>query len=185
MQYIIRRMVRDRPKPTSFIFRLCTTYQRPSEALTRSAYIHHLRHRRTLINVSPFLLPPLVFSGLVLVLWTWKCFMMIVFQNKIIYMPGLPPNARREKISDYINQCGGITWREARIVSPDRTQIALCIASVESPDVPLKPSSPFPVYILYFQGYCFPCLLTLLVEAHVSQEMHQAYPHDYLFYPPS
>jgi uncharacterized protein len=38
--------------------------------------------------------------------------MMVVFQNKIIYMPGLPPNARRERIEDYKNQCGGIQWRE-------------------------------------------------------------------------
>jgi hypothetical protein len=30
--------------------------------------------------------------------------MMIVFQNKIIYMPGLPPNARKETIADYKNQ---------------------------------------------------------------------------------
>jgi hypothetical protein len=53
-----------------------------------------------------------VFGGLVVALWTWKCFMMVVFQNKIIYMPGLPPNARRERIEDYKNQCGGIEWRE-------------------------------------------------------------------------
>lgn len=38
--------------------------------------------------------------------------MMVVFQNKIIYMPGLPPNARGERIEDYKNQCGGIQWRE-------------------------------------------------------------------------
>lgn len=79
--------------------------------------------------------------------------MMILFQNKIIYMPGLPPNARREKIEDYKNQCGEIVWREERIKSLDGTCISLCVASVEnrvttSPDLPLKT-----VYILYFQGW--------------------------------
>ena len=111
-----------------------------------------LTSRRTIIHVHPVLLPPLVFSGLVLALWTWKCFMMVLFQNKIIYMPGLPLNARREKISDYINQCGGITWREEKIVTADRTQIALAIASVESPPNTLDSKDLASIYIVYFQG---------------------------------
>jgi len=78
---------------------------------------------------------------------------MFLFQNKIIYMPGLPPNARREKISDYINQCGGVMWQEVKIVSPDKTQLALCVASIESPRIILEASIAPPVYILYFQGY--------------------------------
>uniref|UniRef100_L2G8G3 Alpha beta superfamily n=1 Tax=Colletotrichum fructicola (strain Nara gc5) TaxID=1213859 RepID=L2G8G3_COLFN len=61
-----------------------------------------------------FLLPPLYFTGLLLALWTWKCFMMVVFQNKIIYMPGLPPTARRERIEDYEKQCWGVRWEEKR-----------------------------------------------------------------------
>lgn len=151
MQCLIRQMVRDGPRPTSFIFRRNTSYPWTSKAVSRS-FDHYLPSNRTVINVSPVSLPPLVFGGLVLALWTWKCFMMIVFQNKIIYMPGLPPNARREKISDYITQCGGITWREAQIVSADRTQITLCLATVGTPERWLNPSSPCPVYILYFQG---------------------------------
>ena len=78
--------------------------------------------------------------------------MMIVFQNKIIYMPGLPPNARREKISDYINQCGGVMWKEVKIASTDKTQVALCVASTESHVEKLEASSPPLVYVLYFQG---------------------------------
>jgi hypothetical protein len=70
------------------------------------------RQRRGLANIPTVFLPPVVFGGLTIALWTWKCFMMVVFQNKIIYMPGLPPNARRERIEDYKNQCGGIQWRE-------------------------------------------------------------------------
>lgn len=79
--------------------------------------------------------------------------MMVIFQNKIIYMPGLPPNARREKIEDYKNQCGGIVWREEKIKSLDGTPISLCVASVEN-SVNTSSVSPVlrTVYILYFQG---------------------------------
>ena len=81
--------------------------------------------------------------------------MMIMFQNKIIYMPGIPPNARREKLSDYRKQCAGITWREERTKSVDGTEIALCVGSVG----PKKDSGEFKdvktVYTLYFQGWEF------------------------------
>jgi uncharacterized protein len=152
MQCVNRRMVRYRLRLKPFIFRLNATSARPSIAGACATYPHQPSYQRTIINASPFLLPPMVFSGLVLALWTWKCFMMILFQNKIIYMPGLPPNARREKISDYINQCGGVMWQELRIGSTDKTQLALCVASIESPARPLESSSSSPVYILYFQG---------------------------------
>jgi hypothetical protein len=159
MQCVSRRMVRHRPRLKPYIFRLNATSLRPSIiAGPFSNYHHHkISNRRTIINVSPFLLPPLVFSGLVLALWTWKCFMMILFQNKIIYMPGLPPSARREKISDYINQCGGVMWQEVKIVSTDKTQLALCVASIQSPGEILEVSRPPPVFILYFQGHRILC----------------------------
>ncbi|KAF4634082.1 hypothetical protein G7Y89_g4029 [Cudoniella acicularis] len=83
------------------------------------------RQHRSFGAIPTILLPPVVFGGLVIALWTWKCFMMIIFQNKIIYMPGLPPNSRRETISEYHNQCGGIQWREERIKSLDGTRISL------------------------------------------------------------
>lgn len=87
-------------------------------------------HRRAFGGIPTVLLPPTVFAGLVVALWTWKCLMMVIFQNKIIYMPGLPPNARRERIEDYKNQCVGIQWREERTTAADGTQISLCVASV-------------------------------------------------------
>jgi len=76
--------------------------------------------------------------------------MMVVFQNKIIYMPGLPPNARSETIADYESQCGGIEWREERTRSADGTQISLCVAHVDSGIASLSTDR---VYILYFQGH--------------------------------
>jgi hypothetical protein len=108
--------------------------------------------RNFLSGFHPVLVPPIVFGGLFMALWTWKCMMMVLFQNKIIYMPGLPPNARWEKISDYKNQCLGIAWKEERTRAEDGTQISLCTAEV-SPAKPMdeRPDSE-PVYIVYFQG---------------------------------
>jgi hypothetical protein len=86
--------------------------------------------------------------------------MMVVFQNKIIYMPGLPPNARRESIEDYETQCYGIKWREENIVAADKTKLSLCVADVvtgrpsgrsESTTIGAE-EDLVPVYILYFQG---------------------------------
>ncbi|PVH77356.1 alpha/beta-hydrolase [Cadophora sp. DSE1049] len=104
--------------------------------------------RRALGGIPIVLLPPVVFGGLVIALWTWKCCMMVLFQNKIIYMPGLPPNARRETIAEYRHQCGGIEWREERIRSLDGTRISLCVTSVNDFDA----CEGRMVYILYFQG---------------------------------
>ncbi|KAL2023485.1 hypothetical protein VTK56DRAFT_2481 [Thermocarpiscus australiensis] len=110
------------------------------------------------IHISTVLLPPLVFSGLLVALWTWKCMMMVLFQNKIIYMPGLPPNARRERIADWASLCGGIQWCEERTVAEDGTDLAMAIATVNFPQkgrpAATRPEEPpaAHVYVLYFQG---------------------------------
>ncbi|SPO02128.1 related to alpha/beta superfamily hydrolase [Cephalotrichum gorgonifer] len=109
-------------------------------------------------HLNPVFMPPLYFVGLLAALWVWKCTMMVVFQNKIIYTPGLPPNARRETIADYESQCYGIRWREERIRAADNTKLALCVAEVRAgADRELLPEAStgarrIPVYILYFQG---------------------------------
>ncbi|GAP85378.1 putative alpha beta superfamily hydrolase [Rosellinia necatrix] len=104
------------------------------------------------LHIEGLALAPVVFGGLLLSLWTWKCLMMVVFQNKIIYMPGLPPNSRWEKISDYKHRLGGISWREERVRATDGTNLALCVADLEVGvnGGPCSPGTPF--YILYFQG---------------------------------
>ncbi|KAI1103615.1 alpha/beta-hydrolase [Jackrogersella minutella] len=103
-------------------------------------------------HVEGLALAPVVFSGLFVALWTWKCFMLVIFQNKIIYMPGLPPNARWEKIQDYASRCAGIRWREERVRATDGTDLALCVTDVDlGPGATsIKPNVAF--YILYFQG---------------------------------
>ncbi|KAK8132519.1 Alpha/Beta hydrolase protein [Apiospora kogelbergensis] len=96
-------------------------------------------------------LAPVVFSGLFVALWTWKCCMLVIFQNKIIFMPGLPPNARWERIGDYTNQCAGIKWREERTRSRDGKDLALCVADVHL-GAERRKEETLSIYILYFQG---------------------------------
>lgn len=102
------------------------------------------------------LTPPLIFSGLLAGLWCWKCTMLVLFQNVIIYNPFIPPTARSYRIDDFARDCRGIRWREERIRSLDGTGLALAVADVVAPPTPPTPTSsavpPTPVYILYFQG---------------------------------
>ncbi|KAJ2893656.1 hypothetical protein MKZ38_008382 [Zalerion maritima] len=111
------------------------------------------RTKRSL-SAEALISPPLYFFGLLASLWTWKCLMMVVFQNKIIYIPGMPPNSRRETIRDYAAQCVGVRWEEHRTRASDGTDLALCVASVSSTDTTGDPSQTGenPVYILYFHG---------------------------------
>ncbi|KAK0731275.1 hypothetical protein B0H67DRAFT_597188 [Lasiosphaeris hirsuta] len=118
------------------------------------AYPGHYR----CIHIPPVLLPPVIFTGLLVALWVWKCMMLVVFQNKIIYMPGLPPNARKERIEDYAGLCGGIQWREERTLTADGKDIAMAVATVPLLSSPAtakeekRDASAVHVYILYFQG---------------------------------
>jgi len=116
--------------------------------------LHKAPQHRPLTVISTLLVPPVVFTGLLITLWTWKSLMLVLFQNKIIYMPFLPPNARQEKISDYSKQCGAISWREERIRSTDGTAISLCVSDVVGKG-DSKGKERKRVYILYFQGYFF------------------------------
>ncbi|KAK1704237.1 Alpha/Beta hydrolase protein [Colletotrichum lupini] len=125
----------------------------PKLLVTPHIGLTHKRHFRA----EALYLPPLVFTGLLLTLWTQKCLAMIIFQNKIIYMPGLPPNARRERIQDYAKQCWGVQWEEKRIRAADGTDLALCVASATSTGgrktTSLDDTLSVPsIYILYFQG---------------------------------
>ncbi|KAH8682303.1 alpha/beta-hydrolase [Xylariales sp. PMI_506] len=100
-------------------------------------------------------LAPALFGGLFVAMWTWKCFMLVIFQNKIIYMPGLPPSARWEKIEDYETRCVGIRWLEERVRAADGTNLALCTADINigrTYELPTPQPPDIHYYILYFQG---------------------------------
>ncbi|KAK5719453.1 hypothetical protein LTR15_007977 [Elasticomyces elasticus] len=56
--------------------------------------------------------------------------MTVVFQEKIIYMPYMPPFARSEKIADYAASCRPVEWREEKIRSIDGTGISLCVGKL-------------------------------------------------------
>ncbi|KAF2808188.1 alpha/beta-hydrolase [Mytilinidion resinicola] len=105
------------------------------------------------IAIVPVITPPVVFVGLALTLWFYKCCMMILFQNKIIYMPSAPPYSRREKIADYARMCGSVHWEEQRITSLDGTRISLCIGRLRDETTSASPrQSTSHVVVLYFQG---------------------------------
>jgi len=117
------------------------------------------------IHVPPVVyLAPLTFSGLLVALYVWKCVMLVVFQNKIIYMPGFPPNSRSERIADYAGQpCGDITWGEEKTRASDGTELTMVIASVPLPKgtrstgttmVESHKPARAHVYVLYLQGQC-------------------------------
>ena len=72
---------------------------------------------------------------------------MIVFQNKIIYMPSVPPYSRSEKLIDYTNQCRPVVWKEHDLRAADGTALKLLEGSVGLAAKPRKR-----VIVLYFQG---------------------------------
>lgn len=112
---------------------------------------------RRAIHIPGVLLPPVVFAGLVLALYTWKSFVMVSLQNKIIYAPYLPPSARSEKISDYTSRHYGIQWQELRMKSIDGTDLALAVATVSAKvDSSGNDEVTHHVYILYLQGLFLP-----------------------------
>jgi hypothetical protein len=147
-------------------------------ALERPAYdisnnFHHRHHnhlQRRPFSIdfvsSPLLLPPVVFLGLGITLWTYKCLMMILFQNKIIYMPSIPPFSRSEKVQTYAKRCFPVIWREQKIVTGDRVRIKLLIGSIRpegqvTSDAGLENSEDHLV-VLYFQGWVYTNIVSFL-----------------------
>lgn len=105
------------------------------------------------IHIPNYLLPPVIFAGLLLALYTWKSFIMVSLQNKIIYAPYLPPTARFEEISTWKRSLYGIEWKEIHMRSLDGTDLALAVASVSSEPGEGTPNGiSHHVYILYLQG---------------------------------
>lgn len=108
------------------------------------------QHRSFLTSLPTVLVPPIVFAGLLLALWTYKVVMTIVFQEKILYMSYMPPQTRSEKIEDYAATCRPVEWEEVRIKSLDGTNISLGVGSI-----PLPPKSQVTTreaVIFYCQG---------------------------------
>lgn len=138
--------------------------------------IHHLAVKRHIVaqDVRPILctwtrglataaipnvlVPPLIFIGLLLSLWLWKCFWIVVMQNKLLYLTWLPPFTRSEKIADYEVNCRPVQWEEKQIRSLDGTKLAICeghIANMSDGKDQQRTSKSVRkrrVVICYFQG---------------------------------
>jgi pimeloyl-ACP methyl ester carboxylesterase len=130
---------------------LTTTRSGPSR---RPVHRHHVLNgqRRTIFaGVTPFILVPGVFVGLLIGHWIHKCLLMVLFQNKIIYMPSLPPGSRREKLEDYSKTWAGVSWKETKIKSLDGTKLSVAVAHPESSPVAAQVKRRN-IVVLYFQG---------------------------------
>lgn len=75
---------------------------------------------------------------------------MVLFQNKIIYMPSMPPFSRSEKLTDYVNECKPVTWEEIDIKSLDGTKLKLLKGSMNVHQAGAVPSKR--IVVVYFQG---------------------------------
>ena len=139
----IHLSIAKRPTAPAERWKGCHYHYKP---LTLTANPRH--HRSFLTSLPTLLVPPVVFTGLLLALWTYKVVMTIVFQEKILYMSYMPPQTRSEKIEDYAATCRPVEWEEARIKSLDGTNISLGVGSIPPPSkVPTRE-----VVICYFQG---------------------------------
>jgi uncharacterized protein len=119
-------------------------------------WTHGIHGRRNFsIDVIPaVLLPVFVFTGFLVTFWTYKCVMMVIFQNKIIYMPNVPPFSRSEKVEDYSRRCQPIVWKEHTVTTADSVKIKLLVGGKqEEPRTEdLELARPH-VVTIYFQGY--------------------------------
>ena len=120
---------------------------------------HTIRtHSLRSVHLSAFLTPPFVFLGLLVTLWTYKSLMLVLFQNKIIYMPSVPPLSRSEKIEDYAASCRPVVWKQEKIRAADGTKLALAVGEIPQTnrEGDLKGGSVCKkrrrIVILYFQG---------------------------------
>lgn len=121
----------------------------------RPHHVTPLQKRGLFTSAIPtVLVPPVIFITLLLGLWTWKCFWIVVMQDKLLYISWLPPFARSEQISDYAGECKPVRWEEKRIRSLDGTKLAICEGRMPVPprSGPQKPHAKKLVVICYFQG---------------------------------
>lgn len=143
--------------PPKLSSRSLQTFKGPKVGLVHSSHLLGGGSFRA-IHLSSVLTPPAVFLGLLVTLWAYKSLMLVVFQNKIIYMPSVPPFSRSEKIADYAASCRPVVWREERIKAADGTKLALAVGEIpeETAKQHEERSKPLAtrrrVVIVYFQG---------------------------------
>jgi pimeloyl-ACP methyl ester carboxylesterase len=75
--------------------------------------------------------------------------MTIIGQNKIIYMPYMPPFTRSEEMADYVDLCKPVEWRLEKIRSLDGTKLAICVGHIAGPE---KEKPIRHIVIVHFHG---------------------------------
>ena len=98
------------------------------------------------------MIPPCVFTGLVATLWVYKCLMLILFQNKIIYMPSIPPFSRSERLSDYQRLCKPVNWQQHYIISSDNVRLSVLTGEISRVLANSSYKDKHSTVIIYFQG---------------------------------
>ena len=140
------------------LYTACSIYTSSTLHERRKSRILGFYHsRRRSLSVTAVLIPSTTFLGLLSILWLYKSLMLVIFQNKIIYMPSVPPFSRSEKLADYAAVCRPVTWREERIRAADGVELALAVGesftatekTSEKKSAGLKQKR---VVVLYFQG---------------------------------
>ena len=80
--------------------------------------------------------------------------MMVIFQNKIIYMPNVPSFSRSETVEDYSRRCQPIVWKEHTVTTADGVKIKLLVGAKQEVSKPEDFEFKRPhVVTVYFQGY--------------------------------
>ncbi|KAF9889529.1 hypothetical protein FE257_007239 [Aspergillus nanangensis] len=106
--------------------------------------------------IPPALVPPTIFVGLLLGLWAWKCFWIVILQDKLLYLAWLPPLARSETIESYAAESKPVLWKSSQIRSLDGTKLTVCEGHIPVSRRPGEISDPNrkrkSVVICYFQG---------------------------------
>ncbi|KAL4994706.1 Alpha/Beta hydrolase protein [Aspergillus recurvatus] len=132
-------------------------------------------------SIPTILIPPAIFFGLLLSLWTWKCFWIVLLQDKLLYLSWLPPLSRSENIEDYAREFRGVQWSETFITSLDGTRLAVCEGRLPAPakrdeSAKEKKKKKVRVVICYFQGNGGSTPLRLPLLSVVMKSMHEFFP---------
>ncbi|RAH87263.1 alpha/beta-hydrolase [Aspergillus japonicus CBS 114.51] len=125
------------------------TPRRCHQSIQKPHYLSYPGTKRTFFTTSlpPILIPPTIFLGLLLGLWTWKCFWIVLLQDKLLYLSWLPPLSRSETITAYEPECRPVQWTTQQIRSLDGTKLTVCEGRLPRRQPPEKT-----VVICYFQG---------------------------------
>ncbi|KAF2770241.1 alpha/beta-hydrolase [Teratosphaeria nubilosa] len=153
---------------------------RPTRLLPNQLWTRIPTRARCLFTsgLPSILVPPVVFISLLISLWTYKCLMTILFQDRIIYMPYMPPFARSEKLETYAKVCKPVEWEEKRIRSLDGTKISLATGNIpEETATGSIDESRKDVVICYFQGNGSSTPPRLPLLSQVLKLVHTRKPH--------